>query len=283
MKRLIIIISCFFVVIVNSFCQNLLKQNIYYDDMNYYNPAASFYDTSRQYYASFYTKYKFLNSPVYAEKPYDFSVSFQGRTQNTSGHYTAGYLYDGYSFFDRHSLYGGYGYKWDFGGHRLSIGARATLNFDAICWDKFSGAHYIGQQLFVMPDIDLGLYYQWKGLNLGISAKNLLAIGERVDGNVLLRSRRTLFTNLSYDLYLSEIMLAPHLLLSYDGEIGLDIGIFGRLFEYGKVSYIFRVKELRHVILLGGDIPCGLTLDIAFDFSNAARDKHLDVRIGYKF
>ena len=118
---------------------------------------------------------------------------------------------------------------------------------------------------------------------LGISAKNLLTIGERVDGNVLLRSQRTLFTNLSYDLYLSEIMLAPHLLLSYDGEIGLDIGIFGRLFEYGKFSYIFRVKELRHVILLGGDIPCGLTLDIAFDFSNAARDKHLDVRIGYKF
>lgn len=283
MKRIIFIIICN-VFVINLFCQNIMKQNIYYENLNYYNPATTFSsDTTYNYYTTFYTKYKFLTSTVYSEKPYDFNLSFQGRTQQNAGHYMVGYIYDGYSFFNRHSLYGGYGYKWQFKEHFLSIGANIILNFDAIYWDKLLVSHYRGKQLFVMPDIDFGIFYRWKGLNLGLSAKNLLALGERVNGNILLRSRRTFFTNLSYNFQLYSATIAPYMLFSYDSEFNLDIGIFSQLFNYGKIAYIFRGKEIRHVFILGGEFPQGFSIDVAFDFSNVAQDKNLDIRLGYKF
>ena len=129
MRRLIFIfIFCF--LLKDAFAQYLLKQNIYYEDMNYYNPSISFSDTSRVYHAAFYTKYKFLTSSIYSEKPYDFYTSFQGLTQDGFGHFVAGFSYDGYSFFDRYLLFGGYGYKWNFNKHYLGIGARLLFQFD---------------------------------------------------------------------------------------------------------------------------------------------------------
>lgn len=282
MKRLFFIFFCSGIV-ANIFCQNIIKQNIYYENLNHYNPATTFSDTTYNYYATFYTKYKILTSNSYSEKPYDFDVSFQGRIQQRKGHYTAGYTYDGYSFFNRHLLYGGYGYKWQIKEHSLSIGAKIILNFDAVYWDKLSVSHYTGQQLFVMPDIDFGISYRWKGLNLGFSVKNLLALGERVDKQVLLHSRRTFLINLSYNTHFSSVTIAPYMLFSYDSEINLDIGIFTRLFDYGKISYLFRGKDFRHIFILGGELPCGFCIDVGFDFSTIARDKNLDIRLGYKF
>ena len=282
MRRLIFIfIFCF--LLKDTFAQYLLKQNIYYDDLNYYNPSVSFSDTSRVYYATFYTKYKILNSSIYSEKPYDFYTSFQGLTQGGFGHFITGFSYDGYSFFDRYSLFGGYGYKWNFNEHYLGIGARCLFQFDVVNWNKLSVSHYVGQKMFVLPDIDIGLNYQWKGLNLGLSVKNVLAIGERVDKTILLQNRRTLFTNISYDFRLSNVKIAPFMLFSYDSELSLDIGVFIELFKYAKVSYILRAKELRHIFLLGGELPCGLCLDAAFDFSGLIRDKNIDIRLGYRF
>ena len=73
------------------------------------------------------------------------------------------------------------------------------------------------------------------------------------------------------------------MLFSYDSELSLDVGVFTELFKYAKVSYIFRAKELRHIFILGGEFPCGLCLDAAFDFSSLIRDKNIDIRLGYRF
>lgn len=263
--------------------QDVAIPNIFYDNMNALNPAMTLSDTTRNNYATLYTTYHWVHSELYAEQPFDITATYQRRLQH--GAIAAGYSYDGYSFHNRHTIYAGYAYAWRLAPqHTLGIGANLLLNFDAMRWEALDLPSNMPNNLYVAPDADLGIYYGYKGLRVGFSVKNLIGTSSKLNNTVLLRNRRTYITSLSYDFALKgNATLSPLLLMRFDGEVGFDVGIHSSFLSYLRASYLFRIKQLRHVVSIGGVMPCGVTLDASFDLSHTVKEQTLQVRLGYLF
>lgn len=269
---------------IGATAQTLLRPNIYFRHMDYYNVAAGIQDTSTQYLLSLYGKYKFSDNNVW-RKPINFYANHIGCIDAISSFYSASYLYDSYSFYDRHTVYLGYAYQLKLPKtHRLSFGLRGVFNFDHIRWDELPQVKRTGSTLYFTPDIDLGIQYQVKGFRLGVAAKNLIGTRKRVDGELLLQNRRTFYSNISYTFVIKKkVEIAPTVLLYMDQKFGADLGLYLSLFDRVNTSYMFRITELRHIYTLGVRLYKGLYIGLAADHSMIYKDVNVDGMIGYRF
>lgn len=284
-------ISFFLIIVACGFtlqAQNTLRPNIYFQNMNYYNAAVGVSDTSAKRYLSFYAKDKFVSSENDAiwDKPVNIYLNhIYSPDQKNS--FNVSYIYDGYSFYNRNILYAGYARTLRWGkSHKLSIGARAIFNFDKINWDKLRQIESKPSSDFhFTPDVDLGAQYQWSGLTVGLSTKNLFATSVKADGEELIKDWRELYINASYTfgLFHQHLKISPYVLYFQERNIELDAGLNLTLFKMVDMSYAFRIFELRSIYALKFTLPKRMQLGAAVDHSSIFSDTNVDVLIGYSF
>lgn len=279
-KSLIIFCFCAFA----AYGQDVFRPSMYFRNMNYYNVAAGPADTTADRQASLYGKYKLIENDVW-QKPANIFASYLGNCNRLPGFYSAGYLYDGYSFYDRHSIYAGYTYEWKLAGtNKLSAGVRGIFNFDRVQWDKLSQVDKSGSDTYFTPDLDVGVQYQVKGFTLGFSSKNLASNAKRIDGEVLLKNQREWYSNISYAFNIRQkFTIAPYMLLYRERKSGLEAGLYFSLYDRVSVSYQLRIKELRNFYSLRIKVYKGLSLGVAMDHSSVYKDKNIDAVISYSF
>lgn len=264
--------------------QNVMRPNLYFQHMDFYNVSAGIQDTSTQYQLSLYGKYKFVNNDVW-RKPMNLYANHIGFIDKISSFYSAAYIFDSYSFYDRHTAYLGYTYRLQLPKtNRLQFGVRGVFNFDHVRWDELHQVQRTGSSLYFLPDLELGIQYRVKGFTLGVSAKNLIGTKKRIDGEILLQNRREFYSNISYAFTIKKkVVIAPYVLLYMRPKFGADVGLYVDLFNRANVSYLFRVTELRHVYSVGVRLYKGLYIGLAADHSMIYKDINADAVIGYRF
>ena len=283
MKKLIVAICCLYSYMVHG--QNTIRPNIYFQNMNYYNVAAANQDTGYKYHISAYARYKFARSEDW-NKPANLFVNHIGRIDKISSFYSASYIYDSYSFFDRHTLYAGYTYQLKLPKRQqINFGIRGVFNFDQIKWRNVTqaGTHPNSEFRFT-PDLDLGVQYTVRGFTLGVAVKNLISNRQKVDEEILIKNRRELYANISYAFNIkNKVVIAPFALLYMERNFGFDAGLSLGFFNRVNASYAFRLKEFRHIYTLNVRLYKGLRIAVAADHSSIYKDINTDFMLGYSF
>lgn len=267
--------------------QNTIRPNIYFQNMHYYNPAEGINDSDDKYEVSLYGKNKFVdNDEALWDKPMNIWLNHIGRINEKSS-YSAAFITDKYSFYNRNSVYAGYIRRLLGNDERnLSIGARAVFNLDKVNWDEAPQAGKSGSQSFFKPDFDLGIQYKGKRITVGLSSKNLLGSKAEVDEDILLKNQQEWYLNASYFLFLREnFKFAPYVLFYKEGkrDIDFDAGLFFGFKDRVNISYALRLFELRSIYMLELKVLEGLYLGASFDSSPAFTDNNLDFQIKYRF
>lgn len=287
MKRAILLTGILLVIILKISGQNNLNPNIYFQDMNYYNPSSIPMDTSATYFVSAYTKYKFVeNDPEIWNKRASVFLNHIGQLPNKRSFYSIAYLNDDYSYFNRNGLYLGYIHRIKWGKtSSLSFSGRAIFNFDVIQWNKLKlPVSESGYSLKMRPDIDLGMEYKVRGFVLGASSQNVIASSLKTEGAVLIRNKRAYVFNTSYLFNIGRhFKVAPFALVRWERAWASDAGVYASAFNFVKVSYAFRVKELRHIYAIDCRTLKNLFLGVSFDTSRLIPDNNLDVVLKYQF
>ena len=274
-------------VLSTSLAQNTLRPNIYFQNMHYYNTAAGIEDTSAHASFSLYAKYKFVpsdNEGIW-KKPVNlyFNHIYHINAKNSVN---VSYIYDGYSYYNRNIVYLGYTRMFHWGkSSRLNLGARAVLNFNGFDWDKFASVHSSSPAMKLNADLDFGVQYQWKGLTVGASGKNLFASSVKIDGIRYIQDRREVYGNLSYNfgLFKRKLELAPFVLLYAERDFDLDAGLNVSLFKRVSVSYAIRVLELRSIYSIRGNFMKHFQIGAAVDHSAIYSDVNIDFLLAYRF
>jgi type IX secretion system PorP/SprF family membrane protein len=264
--------------------QNTFRPNLYYNQLNFYNPAAGWADSSRGN-ASVYLQHKWEKSDVF-EKPVNIFANYLSGSKNFKHRYSVGYLYDGYSFYTRNLIYLGYAYTIDMPGTGvLTVGARTALFFDYINGNKISqsmeddisGAHFT-------PDLDLGLYYTLKRMRVSFSAKNIVANKVSLDGFPIITNHREMNFLIGGDVSLiRNISVSPFTMVRYERSFRFDGGLSLKYKEWVELTYIMRVMEARNILMLQTGITNKISLGVSADFSLVSSDINTDIQVRYKF
>ncbi len=267
--------------------QNTLRPNMYFQKMHYYNVAAGIEDTSAHASFDLYAKYKFVpeeNDDVWQKPVNIYFNHIYNLNQKNAFHLS--YLYDGYSYYNRNIVYLGYTRMFRWGkSSRLNLGARAILNFNNFDWSDFAGVTSSTPKLKFNADLDFGIQYQWKGLTVGASAKNLFASSVRIDDMDFIKDRREIYGNLSYNfgLFKRKVELAPFVLAYAERDFDLDAGLNINLFKVVSISYALRILELRSIYSIRGNFLKHFQAGVSLDHSAIYSDLNLDFVIGYRF
>jgi hypothetical protein len=283
MKRL------FFLYIVfgalHAYGQNTMRPSLYFQNMNYYNPAAVLTDTAVDYHISVYGKQKIVENDVWT-KPANVFINHIGRIRSSSSFYSAAYVYDSYSFYDRYTFYGGYSHEWTLPKNQyLSIGARGVLNMDKVYWDRLSQIeNKNNNSLYLTPDVDLGVHYRIKRWAIGVASKNFFGTYKKVEGEKLLQNQREWYTNLSYSFPIKQrVMVSPFLLLQKERTWDIDLGMNVAVVKKINLAYMFRLKEIRHIYSIRANVWRGSFIGGAVDHSGIHSDVNIDFLLGYNF
>lgn len=282
------IISILLIIMHPVFAQNSLRPNIYLDNLNYYNAGADINDDTHTKYLSFYLKDKFVpeeNNAVWS-KPVNVYLNYLGNI-NQKSFFNISYIYDGYSFYNRNTFYGGYGRKYEIGKRSsISFGIRAVVNLNHIDWDKVGQFQTTpAKRLRINPDLDFGILYQWKGLNLGISGKNLFSSKIKKDKEAIIKDWQEFYLNLSYrfNMFQNNLAITPFILYFKERNINLDAGLNLSFFKKAEVSYALRLLELRGIYAARFAIGKRMQIGAAFDHSSIFSDTNVDFLLGFRF
>lgn len=271
------------------YSQNTLRPNMYFQKMHYYNVAAGIEDSSNHASYDLYAKYKFVPeaSDETWKKPvniyFNYIHDLKEKNKNVI-HFS--YLYDGYSYYTRNIVYIGYTRMFRWGkSSRLNLGARAILNFNSFDWSDFAVPQTNTPKMKFNADLDFGVQYQWKGLTVGASAKNLFASSVRIDDLEFIKDRREIYGNLSYNfgLFKRKIELAPFLLAYAERDFDLDAGLNLNLFKVVSVSYAIRILELRSIYSIRGNFLKHFQVGVSLDHSAIYSDLNVDFVVAYRF
>ncbi len=265
--------------------QSTIRPSLYFQNMNYYNPAAVLTDTAVDYHIALYGKHKIVDNDVWT-KPANVFINHIGCIRSSSSFYSAAYIYDRYSFYDRHTFYGGYSYEWKLSEKQyLSVGARGVVNLDKVYWDQLPQIENRNNRtMYFTPDVDLGVHYRIKRWAMGIASKNVFANRKKVEGEILLQNQREWYTNFSYSFPIKQrVMISPFVLLRMERTWDLDLGMNVAVVKRINVAYIFRLKELRHIYSIRANVWKGIFIGGAVDRSGIHSDVNLDFLLGYNF
>lgn len=268
--------------------QNTLRPNIYFQNMNFYNPADGISDTSAKREASVYLKDKIVpndNEEVW-EKPVNIYLNYLCNI-NSNSFYNVSYIYDGYSYYSRNTIYAGYTRIFHFSENtNLSTGGRAVFNFDNINWDKVDQTDdKSSSDMHLTPDLDLGVQFKWKKLTLGASSKNLLESNVEVDGEAIIQDWREFYLNASYTfgLFKKNLNISPFVLYLAERDVEFDAGINFNFLKDFDISYTLRTFELRSVIAAKVLLFERFQLGASVDMSSVFSDNNVDFIISYRF
>jgi len=287
MKKLHLFFVLMIVVAINLQAQNNIRPSFHFGDMNLYNPANLPLKTWQTNYFSLQTNYKFVkNEDEIWNKPPSFLLNYIGETKHSGLYYSVGYFNDSYSFFNRNNISGGVVYRMRLGEmSSLSFGARISVNFDVVNWNKLMlPLARNGAGLMLSPDLDLGVEYSWKKLRIGLASKNIIGFRTKIDDEVLIQNERLTSLSASYLFNVgSNFEIAPLAMVYFDNRMIYDVGVYFRAYEYVSVSYVLRANELRSIISADVRLIRNLYLGVAIDFSPMLPDKNFCVALRYGF
>lgn len=268
--------------------QNTLRPNLYFQNMNYYNAGAGIYDNTYSRNISFYAKNRFVSKDNDAiwNKPANIYLNYIGKLDKT-GFLNLSYVYDGYSFYNRHAVSIGYGRVYKLGkSSQFSLGARGVFNFDKFNWGKIKqitdkpsfGSH-------ITPDLDLGTQLQVGNLTLDASVKNLLKNSVKADGEDVVKNWREIYLNAAYTFkfFNAKLKVSPYLLYFQERNFKLDAGVNLSFFKTVDVAYAIRLLELRSIFAAKVALSRRLQLGASVDHAVLYSDTNADFFIGYKF
>ena len=266
--------------------QDIVKPGIYTKSISIHNPATETIRKENYNSLDIYAKHKFIDN-INWKKDMNIMLNYAGRYEKVAGFWTASYLYDNYSYYNRHIFTLGYGTNWNFSEERyLSVGARGVFNFDNVRW--YNLYNYQGsddrESLYLTPDVDIGIEYGSARIRTGISLRNAIGTARdlRRDG-VILYNRRMLFSYVEYRHYLaSDYEIGYHLSTYFERSLTADIGFSLKYKEKFNLIYTFRVLEARHVGGFMIDFE-KLNLGIVCDISHLHRDHNLEIVMGMRF
>ena len=288
MRFRLIIVAIFICCCVDLSSQDIIRPYIYNKNLNIHNPASE-PAFGRSYNSiDIYGKYKFTDNEMWY-KDMNLILNYVGKSKGLDGFYMASYSYDNYSYFNRHTLSGGYGTGWSISENSsISVGVRGVFNFDNIKWSKLynSNRNADSQNIYITPDIDIGVEYKLKNTRLGLSVRNLVGVKRRFrEEGVVLINRRQLFFNVAQKFLISEkLEIEPYFSTYFERNITADIGFNLAYRERYSFIYNFRLVELRHIAgFLIDDIIKGVNFGVVYDISHLHTDHNLDFAIGIKF
>lgn len=285
MSNKILFTLFFFSLYLYTAAQNTLRPSVYFQDMNYYNPASIILDTGQRASVSLYGKHKFVsNDEEIWHKPTSLYLNHTGRIKESNAFYTLSYINDRYSFFNRHTIYAGYTRQKKWGrSNTLSFAGRLVLNADAINWNKLKlRDNQSGKSVKITPDLDLGIQYQSRGFTAGIAAKNLLSYTVKTEEKSIIKNWREFYINVSYRFTIRKnFQLAPYLLLYRERKTFADAGVFVSAWHRVNASYLLRINELRSIYTFDVTIYKGFNAGLAFDKSALLPDHNLDFVLRY--
>ncbi len=264
--------------------QGDFRPSIYFGNLNFYNPASGWESKEESQEISLYFQKKWVDNIVY-DKPTNVFANYLGSISDNN-HISIGYVYDSYSFYNRNLIYTGYAKTKEFSSNsRITFGARAAFYLDNINEENISQDvdSSIGGSYF-SPDLDLGIQYQWKGLILAVSGKNLFKNSVNIEGEPIIQNQRQFNTLLSYQFYLGEKFgIAPLVFLSQERSLRTDVGLNLSFSKKIDFSYLLRIEELRSIITLGTQVGEKLHVGIAVDNSSLLGDINTDLFIRGRF
>lgn len=282
MKKLLLI--AFFGISVGTFSQSLIRQDMYFNNMNYINAAAGLADTNFNNDLQLYLLHRFVPNNSSVKAPNIF-LNYIRRIDKIKGSINAGYVYDQYSFFDRHLLQLGYATHLKKGNHRFDIGLRAVMNLDYLkdrsVYESNDATDIKGA--YLLPDLDFGFQYRIKGFTLGLAAKNLFR-NNVINTYKLFENERIFYSNLSYThVFGRNFQLSVFTLPSYTTSFQVDVGLDAVFWNKVDVAYFFRLMELRHVYKVAVNISKQLYTGISFGHSHVTSDYTGNFMFGYRF
>ena len=286
MKKTYIILGLFIAATCSLSAQNTRQSHICFPDMNVYNPADIPIDSSQNYYFSLSGEYKFIdNEKEIWNKPPTFFTNHIGRIKQYNLYYSVSYLNDNYSFFNRNGLSFGLAYQLKWGrSSSISFGGRMIFNFDIVNWNNLVLSEKTGKSLLLCPDLDLGIEYKIKGFTLGVASQNLIGYSTRKDNKNLIKNKRAVSAQASYLFNIGKnFKIAPLAMLYLERKLSYDFGVYFSIYEYVRLSDVFRINELRNITTLDVRVWQNLYLGLAFDFSLAIPDKNMSVMLRYAF
>lgn len=264
--------------------QNLIRQDMYFRNMNFMNAAAGLEDTTQNNDLQLYFIHKFVPNKTWTKAP-NAMLNYIRRIDRIGGSINAGYVYDNYSFADRHTFQVGYAAHLHKGRHFFDLGARAVINYDHFRDKSVHESPDVNglKNGYVLPDLDLGFQYRFEGLTFGISAKNLFKnhIRRTVD---LFENERIIYSNISYThSFGKNVALSVFTLPSYSSSFQVDVGLAVGLWKKIDIAYLFRLKELRHVYRLSAAVNENIYMGISVSHSQVYSDLTGNFMIGYRF
>lgn len=279
-----IIISLIILSATGLSAQTTFVPNIFYNNFNYYNPAAGFNDSVNTE-ASLYLKHKWIDNEVY-QKPLNVFASYLTTSKNRKHNYSVGYLFDDYSFYTRNLLYLGYSYRIDISEKsKLHLAARTALFFDLINWTSLGFvSEYSGNEMRFSPDLDFGIYYTLGRFRAGISTKNLMANQVSIDNQPLIRNFREVNLMLGYDARLGKnFTVSPFAFIQYERKFELNGGLALNYKQRLELNTMIRLTEARGIVALRGGITRKLFVGVAIDYSPVLTDINTDLSVQYRF
>lgn len=282
MKKLLLI--ALLGISFGTFSQSLIRQDMYFNNMNYINAAAGVSDTNYNNDVQLYLIHRFVPNNSYTKAPNVF-LNYIGKIDKIKGSINVGYVYDNYSFFDRHLLQLGYATHLRKGNHHFDIGLRAVMNLDHLK-DR---SVYEGNDVtdikgtYVLPDLDFGFQYRIKGFTFGLASKNLFR-NNVVNTYKLFENERIFYSNISYTQPIGKnFQLSIFTLPSYTTSFQIDLGLDAVFWKRAEVAYLFRLKELRHVYRVSVNITKKMYTGLSFSHSHVNSDYTGNFMFGYKF
>lgn len=282
MKKLLLIVLLG--ISFEIFSQSLIRQDMYFNNMNYINAAAGVSDTAFNNDLQLYMIHKFVPNKSWTKAPNVF-LNYISKIDKIKGSINIGYVYDNYSFFDRHLLQFGYATHLRKGNHHFDVGLRAVMNVDHLKDRSVYEGNAVTdiKGAYILPDIDFGFQYRIKGFTLGLSAKNLLR-NNIVNTYKLFENERIFYSNISYThSFAKNFQMSVFTLPSYTTSFQIDLGLDALLWKKVDIAYFFRLKELRHVYRASVNITHKIYFGLSFSHSHVNSDYTGNFMFGYRF
>lgn len=250
MKKIILTIASIALLNV-GFAQKNVWDLFFNQGTNYYNPAyAPTHELEEENVSAVDLRTQLNIAPNNNGSPVIPSLMYQGFTKikNFTILYNINHQY--YSFTKNNELGLGLAYTIPFSqelNHRLTFGARGDFSFYGL--KRFNEIDYVNvpkpRKLTVIPDVDFGIYYSYRHLELGVSGIHL-AKSKYAPDDILLQNERAFHFSASYNFQIGEkFELKPMLLLPpmnyMDMTLAVEFGILHQIY----VQYAFRLGELR--------------------------------------
>lgn len=224
--------------------QEIQRFDLGYEDFAYYNPAAAISTGDRE---TTYSKYALDGADGSGRGR--LGLSEHAIVGVGGGKIVACVSTSRYSTFFDVGVSAGYAYGWNVGKGRVNLGALASLDFDRGSWE--------GAGLRIVPDVTLGMEYNYGTFRAGASVINALSLPIRAGGVQIIRNPRAYSVHASYGFTIPKapVSITPYVFGLRTNDWHVDMGLYSRWNNFFSLAYAYRYNDYRHIVTAGINVP----------------------------